>query len=87
MCFILQKKPAKSTVKVSLKHGPRRSLGKLRKILTASKYRSDLRQVSNAHKISEFVKIERKSKVFVMNIILLPTKISDCIEETISISS
>lgn len=41
-----QNRPAKSTVKVTLKHGPRRSLSKLRTLLKANKYRTDLHQVS-----------------------------------------
>lgn len=40
-----QHQPAKNTVKITLKHGARRSLGKLRNILKNNKYRSDLRQV------------------------------------------
>lgn len=40
-----QNRPAKNTVKVTLKQGPRRTLSKLRTILKANKYRSDLHQV------------------------------------------
>lgn len=38
-------RPAKNTVKVTMKAGPRRSLKKLRNLLTGSKYRKDLTQV------------------------------------------
>lgn len=39
-------RPAKSTVRVNMKAGPKRSLKKLRNLLTGSKYRKDLTQVS-----------------------------------------
>lgn len=41
-----QNRPVKNTTKVTLKHGARRSLGKLKNILKHGNYRSDLRQVS-----------------------------------------
>lgn len=39
-------RPAKNNVKVTMKAGPRRSLKKLRNLLTDNKYRKDLTQVS-----------------------------------------
>ncbi|XP_055625271.1 60S ribosomal protein L28 [Toxorhynchites rutilus septentrionalis] len=41
-----QTKPAKASVKVTLKHRPRRTLKKIKKILNANRYRRDLRQVA-----------------------------------------
>lgn len=38
-------RPAKNTVKVNFKAGPRRSLKKLKNLLIGSKYRKDLTQV------------------------------------------
>ncbi|XP_014103048.1 large ribosomal subunit protein eL28 [Bactrocera oleae] len=39
-------RPAKNTVRVSFKSGPRRSLKKLRNLLTGAKYRKDLTQAA-----------------------------------------
>uniref|UniRef100_A0A1L8E963 Large ribosomal subunit protein eL28 n=1 Tax=Haematobia irritans TaxID=7368 RepID=A0A1L8E963_HAEIR len=47
-------RPAKSTVKVNMKAGPRRSLKKLRNLLTDNKYRKDLTQVSLVRRILLF---------------------------------
>jgi len=41
-----QRKPAKNVHKVQFKDGARRSLGKLRKTLVHSRYRSDLKQAA-----------------------------------------
>ncbi|XP_055533361.1 60S ribosomal protein L28-like [Wyeomyia smithii] len=41
-----QNKPVKSTVKVTLKHRPRRTLKKLKNIINGNKYRRDLRQAA-----------------------------------------
>jgi len=41
-----QNRPAKNTVKVTFKHGARRSLSKLKTILKHQKYRSDLKQAA-----------------------------------------
>ena len=38
-------RPAKNTIKVTMKAGPRRSLKKFRNLLTDNKYRKDLTQV------------------------------------------
>lgn len=38
-------RPAKNTVRVNFKAGPRRSLKKLKNLLTGTKYRKDLTQV------------------------------------------
>lgn len=40
-------RPAKNTVRVNFKAGPRRSLKKLKNLLIGSKYRKDLTQVGN----------------------------------------
>ncbi|KAM7357097.1 ribosomal protein L28 [Cochliomyia hominivorax] len=39
-------RPAKNTVKITMKAGPRRSLKKLRNLLTDNKYRKDLTQAA-----------------------------------------
>ncbi|XP_055607216.1 60S ribosomal protein L28 [Uranotaenia lowii] len=39
-------KPSKATVKVQLKHRPRRTLKKLKNIINANRYRRDLRQAA-----------------------------------------
>ncbi|XP_053682902.1 60S ribosomal protein L28 [Sabethes cyaneus] len=39
-------KPAKSTVKVTLKHRPRRTLKKIKNIINGNRYRRDLRQAA-----------------------------------------
>uniref|UniRef100_T1DFE2 Large ribosomal subunit protein eL28 n=1 Tax=Psorophora albipes TaxID=869069 RepID=T1DFE2_9DIPT len=39
-------KPSKATVKVTLKHRPRRTLKKLKSIVNANRYRRDLRQAA-----------------------------------------
>ncbi|XP_055911513.1 60S ribosomal protein L28 [Eupeodes corollae] len=41
-----QNRPSKNTVRVTMKAGPRRSLKKLRNLITGSKYRSDLKQAA-----------------------------------------
>ncbi|KAL1400441.1 hypothetical protein pipiens_007433, partial [Culex pipiens pipiens] len=41
-----QTKPAKATVKVTLKHKPRRALKKLKNIINGNRYRRDLRQAA-----------------------------------------
>nr|XP_029726609.1 60S ribosomal protein L28-like [Aedes albopictus] len=41
-----QTKPAKATVKVTLKHRPRRTLKKLKNIVNENRYRRDLRQAA-----------------------------------------
>lgn len=46
MRFLLQNKPAKSTVKVTLKHRPRRTLKKIKNIINGNRYRRDLRQAA-----------------------------------------
>lgn len=45
--IISQNRPAKNSVKVTFKHGARRSLNKLRTLLRSNKYRADLTQVKN----------------------------------------
>ena len=42
-------RPAKNTVKVTMKTGPRRSLKKFRNLLTDNKYRMDLTQAALRH--------------------------------------
>ncbi|XP_055844417.1 60S ribosomal protein L28 [Episyrphus balteatus] len=41
-----QNRPSKNSVRVTMKAGPRRSLKKLRNLLTGNKYRSDLKQAA-----------------------------------------
>lgn len=58
--FSLQRKPAKNVHKVTFKDGARRSLGKLRKTLVHSRYRSDLKQVGN-HPSTDSVVVDWKA--------------------------
>jgi large subunit ribosomal protein L28e len=45
-CFLFQRNPAKRQCTVTMKSGPRRSLGKLKKVINKNKYRRDLKQAA-----------------------------------------